>query len=199
MEKIAALVAQKQKKIEELEKVRVEKEQAKDACEIQIEDLQTLISQNKAELQTLLENDNVFNGLLGNVNSFITKYMLALLIVVILASTVSLYLIPVFALYTLYKIPAFVKLVKEIKSFDSIDLQLAIKDKKDTIDSLEKEKDRLISLLKVIEYSLIDVDTERSVTEDTLNFVLNSKSFTNCESYKTFEDKRVRTRVNTAI
>lgn len=199
MEKVAAVVAKKQNKIEELAKEKVEKEQEKNACEVKIEDIKDLIEKAEAELRNLIETVNVSQVKTDELNELFIKFLVVFIVSIILALSMSPWLIAIVVTFVVLKTPIFLKLLKEKRSYDKLSLAKSIKDKKDTLNALEKDKDKLIAVLRTIEYSLIDIDNERKVTEDTLNFILNSKSFTESENIDLPEKETVKTRIRTAI
>lgn len=176
MEKIAALVAQKEQKIKELENKKVQKEQEKNDYEVKLEDLKSIIAENSLELDELLNKSALSTDEKHKLEKLITKH-LAIILFFIIATGFStpLLLIPLF-IYSVYNIPKYIKLGRSISDYEKANLSKEISSLKNDIQELKKNRDQIINLLQRLDYALADIETEKRVTEDTLAFVLNSKS-----------------------
>lgn len=198
MERVAALVAQKQQKIQNLENKRNKTEEEKQKIELTLEDLEGRLDLNYQELDEL--SDKYQTGIDARLNliKLFGKNVLGILLLGVLGACVNITFFYFIVAYILFNTPKYIKLIKEMQQAWGININ-SIKSLRLEISDLESDKDKTQAILRKLEYTLADIDSEKKIIEDILAFILESRDKTG-NSFNTSIPKDLnRTRINPKI
>ena len=199
MEQVAALVAQKKEKIEHLENKRIQTEQEKEQVELNLEDLNDEIKLNYSELNELIVKCQLGKDSQNDLGKLIAKNSLMLIVLLILSCGLNPMIAYLIIIYIAVYIPKYIKLIRNIREGFKIGLVDNIKTLRKKISILEKDRDRTLVLIRKLNYALEDIDAEKKVMQDILNFVLEKKNINPSENTAVKNSDLNLTRTNPCI
>lgn len=199
MEQVAALVAQKKEKIEHLENKRIQTEQEKEQVELNLEDLNDEIKLNYSELNELIVKCQLGKDSQNDLGKLIAKNSLMLIVLIILSCGLNPMIAYLIIIYIAVYIPKYIKLIHNIREGFKSGLVDNIKTLRKKISILEKDRDRILVLIRKLNYALEDIDAEKKVMQDILNFVLEKKNINPSENTTVKNSELNLTRTNPCI
>ena len=199
MEQVAALVAQKKGKIEHLENKRIQTEQEKEQVELNLEDLNDEIKLNYSELNELIVKCQLGKDSQNDLGKLIAKNSLMLIVLIILSCGLNPMIAYLIIIYIAVYIPKYIKLIHNIREGFKSGLVDNIKTLRKKISILEKDRDRILVLIRKLNYALEDIDAEKKVMQDILNFVLEKKNINPSENTAVKNSELNLTRTNPCI
>ena len=199
MEQVAALVAQKKEKIEHLENKRIQTEQEKEQVELNLEDLNDEIKLNYSELNELIVKCQLGKDSQNDLGKLIAKNSLMLIVLIILSCGLNPTIAYLIIIYIAVYIPKYIKLIRNIREGFKSGLVDNIKTLRKKISILEKDRDRILVLIRKLNYALEDIDAEKKVMQDILNFVLEKKNINPSENTAVKNSELNLTRTNPCI
>ena len=199
MEQVAALVAQKKEKIEHLENKRIQTEQEKEQVELNLEDLNDEIKLNYSELNELIVKCQLGKDSQNDLGKLIAKNSLMLIVLIILSCGLNPMITYLIIIYIAVYIPKYIKLIHNIREGFKSGLVDNIKTLRKKISILEKDRDRTLVLIRKLNYALEDIDAEKKVMQDILNFVLEKKNINPSENTAVKNSELNLTRTNPCI
>ena len=199
MEQVAALVAQKKEKIEHLENKRIQTEQEKEQVELNLEDLNDEIKLNYSELNELIVKCQLGKDSQNDLGKLIAKNSLMLIVLIILSCGLNPMIAYLIIIYIAVYIPKYIKLIHNIREGFKSGLVDNIKTLRKKISILEKDRDRISVLIRKLNYALEDIDAEKKVMQDILNFVLEKKNINPSENTAVKNSELNLTRTNPCI
>lgn len=199
MEQVAALVAQKKEKIEHLENKRIQTEQEKEQVELNLEDLNDEIKLNYSELNELIVKCQLGKDSQNDLGKLIAKNSLMLIVLLILSCGLNPTIAYLIIIYIAVYIPKYIKLIRNIREGFKSGLVDNIKTLRKKISILEKDRDRILVLIRKLNYALEDIDAEKKVMQDILNFVLEKKNINPSENTAVKNSELNLTRTNPCI
>ena len=199
MEQVAALVAQKKEKIEHLENKRIQTEQEKEQVELNLEDLNDEIKLNYSELNELIVKCQLGKDSQNDLGKLIAKNSLMLIVLIILSCGLNPMIAYLIIIYIAVYIPKYIKLIHNIREGFKSCLGDNIKTLRKKISILEKDRDRILVLIRKLNYALEDIDAEKKVMQDILNFVLEKKNINPSENTAVKNSELNLTRTNPCI
>ena len=199
MEQVAALVAQKKEKIEHLENKRIQTEQEKEQVELNLEDLNDEIKLNYSELNELIVKCQLGKDSQNDLGKLIAKNSLMLIVLIILSCGLNPMIAYLIIIYIAVYIPKYIKLIHNIREGFKSGLVDNIKTLRKKISILEKDRDRILVLIRKLNYALEDIDAEKKVMQDILNFVLEKKNINHSENTAVKNSELNLTRTNPCI
>ena len=199
MEQVAALVAQKKEKIEHLENKRIQTEQEKEQVELNLEDLNDEIKLNYSELNELIVKCQLGKDSQNDLGKLIAKNSLMLIVLIIISCGLNSMIAYLIIIYIAVYIPKYIKLIHNIREGFKSGLVDNIKTLRKKISILEKDRDRILVLIRKLNYALEDIDAEKKVMQDILNFVLEKKNINPSENTAVKNSELNLTRTNPCI
>lgn len=176
MKNIAALVAQKEQKIAQLESKRVQKEQEKSDYEIKLEDLKSLINNKSLELDELLNKYNLSNDEKSKLEKLIIRHLAVGMIALVATSFSSAFWLVLLLIYSIYNVPKYLRFTKSANRLERTNLLNQIDEVKINIENLKKNQEQLLCLLQKLDYTLADIDTEKKVMQDIIEYILSRET-----------------------
>lgn len=176
MKNIVALVAQKEQKIAQLESKRVQKEQEKSDYEIKLEDLKSLINNKSSELDELLNKYNLSNDEKSKLEKLIIRHLAVGMIALVATSFSSAFWLVLLLIYSIYNVPKYLRFTKSASRLERTNLLNQIDEVKINIENLKKNQEQLLCLLQKLDYTLADIDTEKKVMQDIIEYILSRET-----------------------
>ena len=176
MKNIVALVAQKEQKIAQLESKRVQKEQEKSDYEIKLEDLKSLINNKSSELDELLNKYNLSNDEKSKLEKLIIRHLAVGMIALVATSFSSAFWLVLLLIYSIYNVPKYLRFTKSANRLERTNLLNQIDEVKINIENLKKNQEQLLCLLQKLDYTLADIDTEKKVMQDIIEYILSRET-----------------------
>ncbi len=167
----AALVAQKEKRIQELEVKKLQIEETIRLAEVNLEDLNNELVSNNKQLLNLLKQDNLYNEEKSKLGSLIWQSVLVIISFVGLSLTINFAFLIFLIAYGIYCAPKLIRILKNIQQYISLNLDETIKLLRENIQDLEKDKEELIKVIRKLNYSIDNVEVEKKVMQDILSFI----------------------------
>lgn len=167
-----AFIAQKKRKIAELETKKNIIEERKNKAEIEIEDINTLLVINNEQLLGLFEEANLSKTAKNKFIRLICQKALVIFFLIWLGLTVNLTILILLVGYGLYSIPKIVEAFKYVKHYNKITIDGEIEKLRKCIQILEEEKEDLAKNIRKLDYVLENIDAEKKVMRDILTFIL---------------------------
>ncbi len=166
-----AFIAQKKRKITELETKKNIIEEKKNKAEIEIEDINTLLVINNEQLLSLFEEANLSKSAKNKFIRLICKKALVIFFLIGLGLTVNLTILILLVGYGLYSIPKIVEAFKYVKHYNKSTIDSEIEKMRKCIQVLEEEKEDLAKNICKLDYVLENIDVEKKVMQDILSFI----------------------------
>ena len=166
-----AFIAQKKRKITELETKKNIIEEKKNKAEIEIEDINTLLVINNEQLLSLFEEANLSKSAKNKFIRLICKKALVIFFLLLLGLTVTLTILILLVGYGLYSIPKIVEAFKYVKHYNKSTIDSEIEKMRKCIQVLEEEKEDLAKNICKLDYVLENIDVEKKVMQDILSFI----------------------------
>lgn len=166
-----AFIAQKKRKITELETKKNIIEEKKNKAEIEIEDINTLLVINNEQLLSLFEEANLSKSAKNKFIRLICKKALVIFFLIGLGLTVNLTILILLVGYGLYSIPKIVEAFKYVKHYNKSTIDSEIEKMRKCIQVLEEEKEDLAKNICKLDYVLENIDVEKKVMQDILAFI----------------------------
>lgn len=166
-----AFIAQKKRKITELETKKNIIEEKKNKAEIEIEDINTLLVINNEQLISLFEEANLSKSAKNKFVRLICKKALVIFFLIGLGLTVNLTILILLVGYGLYSIPKIVEAFKYVKHYNKSTIDSEIEKMRKCIQVLEEEKEDLAKNICKLDYVLENIDVEKKVMQDILSFI----------------------------
>ena len=138
-----AFIAQKKRKITELETKKNIIKKKKNKAEIEIEDINTLLVINNEQLLSLFEEANLSKSAKNKFIRLICKKALVIFFLIGLGLTVNLTILILLVGYGLYSIPKIVEAFKYVKHYNKSTIDSEIEKMRKCIQVLEEEKEDL--------------------------------------------------------
>lgn len=166
-----AFIAQKKRKITELETKKNIIEEKKNKAEIEIEDINTLLVINNEQLLSLFEEANLSKSAKNKFIRLICKKALVIFFLIGLGLTVNLTILILLMGYGFYSIPKIVEAFKYVKHYNKSTIDSEIEKMRKCIQVLEEEKEDLAKNICKLDYVLENIDVEKKVMQDILAFI----------------------------
>lgn len=166
-----AFIAQKKRKITELETKKNIIEEKKNKAEIEIEDINTLLVINNEQLISLFEEANLSKSAKNKFVRLICKKALVIFFLIGLGLTVNLTILILLMGYGFYSIPKIVEAFKYVKHYNKSTIDSEIEKMRKCIQVLEEEKEDLAKNICKLDYVLENIDVEKKVMQDILAFI----------------------------
>lgn len=166
-----AFIAQKKRKITELETKKNIIEEKKNKAEIEIEDINTLLVINNEQLISLFEEANLSKSAKNKFVRLICKKALVIFFLIGLGLTVNLTILILLMGYGFYSIPKIVEAFKYVKHYNKSTIDSEIEKMRKCIQVLEEEKEDLAKNICKLDYVLENIDVEKKVMQDILSFI----------------------------
>lgn len=197
MEQVTDLVVLKKQRIQNLESKKIKTEEQIEQVELTLEDIKDKLDINYQELSDLVTKDKNSKDAQVSLGKLMGKNFVTSLILLVMGTTINIAFIYFIMLFLLISIPKYIKLINEIKRSWGIDFTSDIKMLREKIASLESDKDRIAAVLRKLEYTIADIDSEKKVMEDILNFISENRGSRENETAKFSEINELnRTRIN---
>lgn len=176
MEQVADVVSRKKQRIQSLEDKKVKTEEEIEQVELRLEDLEDKLSLNYQELDNLVVKEKNSRDIRNNLNKLMTQNVLISLIIFGFGVTINMALSYLILVYLLLNVPKYIKLISELKSTWKLDITSDIKVLKNAIAMLESDRDHTHAILRKLEYTIADIDSEKQVIEEILKFIQENRS-----------------------
>lgn len=199
MENVAALVAQKRNKIQILEDKRIKTEQEKEQRELDLEEIQDRLNINYRELDELIKENQLSRDSQNELGKLLGKNLLGCLIIAILSCGLNPMLAYLLVAYIICYIPKYITLIKNICKGSGGSLMTNISSLRNEISALENNKDRIMAIIRKLDYALADIDTEKKVMQDIIEYMLSRETRESTDESPLKTAELNLTRVNPSI
>ena len=145
------------------------------------------------------EKYNLSNDEKSKLEKLIIRHLAVGMIALVATSFSSAFWLVLLLIYSIYNVPKYLRFTKSASRLERTNLLNQIDEVKINIENLKKNQEQLLCLLQKLDYTLADIDTEKKVMQDIIEYILSRETKESIDEQSPRKTELKLTRANLSL